>query len=266
VHGDQPGSALQVAEGPVEGLVAELRAGPADQHHVRRRGIAGAGEGQPGQVLGDVPAVEQQAPRAGVAVVQVGGGDDRRGEDVAAGDREARPGQRAGDRCPGAGGGVGDQGQRDRGRAAGAAPRPPRAAVSTRRSARHRYRSAPRGCAARAVHNRSGSPSPRRRQLPAVQVRTRSPTSPPLPQQDSKTPYIRHVRMFAPSAVSHKYLPTEYPPSRVTVTARNPAVHRLSRTARRPAQLFCMDIGHTPSGGTGRPFYGRSVRGARGIG
>jgi hypothetical protein len=48
--------------------------------------------------------------------VQVGGGDDRRGENIASGDREVGCGQRIGDRCPGAGGGVGDQGQRDRGR------------------------------------------------------------------------------------------------------------------------------------------------------
>ena len=92
VHGHQPGSALQVAEGLVERLVAELRASPADQHDVHRRGIARAGEGQPGQVLADVPAVEQQAPAARVMVLQVGGGDDRCGEDVTGGDREACPG------------------------------------------------------------------------------------------------------------------------------------------------------------------------------
>ena len=48
VHGDQPGSALQVAEGLVESLVAELQAGPADQHHVRRGGVVLAGQDQTG--------------------------------------------------------------------------------------------------------------------------------------------------------------------------------------------------------------------------
>jgi hypothetical protein len=167
VHGDQPGSALQVAEGLVQCLIAELRAGPADQHHVRRRLVVFLGEGQAGQVPGDVSAVEQQAPGARVAVVQVGGGDDRRGEDFAGGDREARPASTlaietrvrevvlvtrpAGPRrC-----------------AAGAGPRPPRAAVSTTRSARHRCRSAPRACA---DHNRSRHVGPRYPQLPAGQA------------------------------------------------------------------------------------------------
>ncbi len=48
VHGDQPGSPLQVAEGLVERLITELRAGPADQHDVRRRWVAFLGEAQPG--------------------------------------------------------------------------------------------------------------------------------------------------------------------------------------------------------------------------
>ena len=43
VHGDQPGPALEVAEGPVERLVAELRPGAADQDHIHRSQVV-AGE------------------------------------------------------------------------------------------------------------------------------------------------------------------------------------------------------------------------------
>lgn len=48
--------------------------------------------------------------------MKAGGGDDQRGENVIGGDREARLSQCAGDRCPGPGCRVGDQGQRERGR------------------------------------------------------------------------------------------------------------------------------------------------------
>ena len=65
-HGDQPGASLQVTEGVIECLVAELRPRAADQHDVHR-GVVGADESDSGQVWADVAAVEQQAPGAGIA-------------------------------------------------------------------------------------------------------------------------------------------------------------------------------------------------------
>ena len=95
----------------------ELGASPADQHYVHGYRVVLPGKRQPGQILADIPAAEQQAPGARVMVLQVGGGEDRRGENVTDGHGETRLSQCAGDRCPGPGCGVRDQGQRERSRA-----------------------------------------------------------------------------------------------------------------------------------------------------
>ncbi|HET7247227.1 MAG TPA: hypothetical protein VFJ07_20565 [Streptosporangiaceae bacterium] len=86
---------LDLVKGAVECLVAELRARPADQHHVHGPEVLATDQGDALQIFIDLAAVEQEAPGARVVVVQVGGCESGGGENVRGGDREAGPARAA---------------------------------------------------------------------------------------------------------------------------------------------------------------------------
>lgn len=112
VHGHEPGTASQVPEDPVQGLVAECSARSPEDDHIRFPGLF-VDERHTRKIVTDVAGVDQQTAGTRVAFPQVRGGGGGCGEDVVDADGEARSGQFLGDRGAGPRGVVGDQHQRN---------------------------------------------------------------------------------------------------------------------------------------------------------